>query len=466
MPDLSWRDRVAHAAAADVGRESDEKAIAQARRLAERWVSGTGVGLCAFAVLGAFSGYATTALLLRPVDGHVDAAAALLGIVGLPWLCLAVRGVAIVGLRWRASLLLDWVVPKWLLRGTGRSAMWDAPSRNLIEATARRIGDMVTEGSGHRLAAAASGTCWTVYALVAGVTIWVVTSRVAVGFSWEWESSWISPGFGRAVVEAAAGPLGALVDSKELTPVAPAPFAPADDPEALAVRQTWLRFLTAGVGVYILLPMAVWTMWQIRCMRRAHLCWRPHVVTVSRIGVTPATHPPEPIAAPRRAPFGEGGVCTHVVRLERPEEPGALSAPLDRLADLGDVDSTDDLERVLGSLSASPGRVAVIGWLPSTPDRAIERRLRTLVTASTEAPLLVLDGAKALQRTESPHTTKIRLDDWRTVASATGVTAFECDLAHLSDADHRDLAGAVGHQGGGDGGHEADTESGAAKGDA
>ena len=48
---------------------------------------------------------------------------------------------------------------------------------------------MLAAGFGRRLAAAGSCTCWIVYALVAAATIWIATSRVAVGFGWEWESS-------------------------------------------------------------------------------------------------------------------------------------------------------------------------------------------------------------------------------------------------------------------------------------
>ena len=123
MPDTqNWRDRVARAAAADVGRDADAKTISQARGLADRWLSGAVVGLCAFALLGGFSGYATTVILLRPADRQVDAAAALLGIVFLPWLCLTLRGITMLLLKWRTSLLLDWLAPIWLRRIAGRSA--------------------------------------------------------------------------------------------------------------------------------------------------------------------------------------------------------------------------------------------------------------------------------------------------------------------------------------------------------
>ena len=470
MPDaLNWRDRVARAAAADVGRDADAKTISQARGLADRWLSGAVVGLCAFALLGGFSGYATTVILLRPADRQVDAAAALLGIVVLPWLCLTLRGIAMLLLKWRASLLLDWLAPIWLRRVAGRSAGCDATSQDLTAATTKRIGSMLAEGSkrwpaasnGRRLAAAGSGACWTVYALVAVATIWIATSRIAVGFGWEWESSWLPPDFGRAVVEVASAPLGAFVEGNELTPIAPAPIAPAADPGALAARQAWLGFLTAGVAVYVLLPMVVWTLWQVWMLWRADP-WQPDVVTVARSAVTAATHRPEPVATPRGPPLAGGRVCTHVVRLERPEEATALPATLDRLADLGDVDAAADLERVEGILRARPARIAVVGWLPATPDRGVRRRLQALASASTEAPLLILDGGDVLRRAEPPHTAAIRLDDWRTLASQTGFTPFECDLAELTDASRRSLARTVELGADPDGGRELATASGSA----
>ena len=305
MPDgLSWRDRVARAAAADIGRAADEKTISHARELADRWLSGAVLGLCAFAAMGAFIGYATTAIWLRPADGQVDVVMALLVIVGLPWLCLALRGAAMLLVHSRASLLLlDWLASKVLLRGVGHSSGWGSRSRELAEAIARRIGSMLAAGSGRRLAAAGSGACWTVYALVACATIWIVTSRIAVGFGWEWESSSLPPDFGRAVVEVAAAPLGAFVEGDELTPIAPAPTAPASDPAALAARRAWLRFLTTGVAVYVLLPMVLWTLWQIWMLRQVEH-WRPEVATVSRSAATIARRRREPVAEPLRPPPG------------------------------------------------------------------------------------------------------------------------------------------------------------------
>ena len=263
------------------------------------------------------------------------------------------------------------------------------------------------------------------------------------------------------MVEVAAAPLGAFVERDELTPIAPAPTVPAGDPEALAARQAWLGFLTGGVAVYVLLPMVAWTLWQIWMLWRAENWW-PDGVTVSRCAATATTDRPEPVAAPQRSLPANGGTCTHVIRLERPEEAVALPAPLDRLADLGDVDAAADLERVQEIIRTGLSRIAVVGWLPATPDRGVRRRLRALASASTEAPLLILDGGDALRHAEPSHTAAIRLEDWRSLASQAGVTPFECDLAELTDASRRDLACAVGHGADRAGGRKPTSESGSA----
>ena len=404
---------------------------------------GAGVGLGVLAALGAVAGWTTTAELLRPADVPVHAAAALLVVVGGPWLVLTLRSVVLLLLRRRASPLLGRLVTTGLLRAAARSAGRDARSRDLAAATARRIGSMLAAGSGRRLAAAGSGSFWTSYALVAVATIWIVTARVALGFGWE--SSWIPPSFGRAVVELAAAPLGPLVGSDELTPIAAAPVAPADDPAALAARRAWIRFLTAGVAVYLLLPMAVWTLLQAALGHRRAERWRPAVARRTRAAAA-APRRSEPVPAPPSPSPADGGACTHVVRLERPAEAADLPAPFDRLADLGDVDAAADLERVRETLRADPARVAVVVWLPATPDRGVRRRLRALADATSEAPLLVLDGGEALRRAEPPRTAAIRLEDWRSLARQTGVAVLECDLAELTTASRRVLARAVGHE--------------------
>ena len=404
---------------------------------------GAGVGLGVLAALGAVAGWTATAELLRPTDVPVHAAATLLVVVGGPWLVLTLRSVVLLLLRRRASPLLGRLVTTGLLRAAARSAGRDARSRDLAAATARRIGSMLAAGSGRRLAAAGSGSFWTSYALVAVATIWIVTARVALGFGWE--SSWIPPSFGRAVVELAAAPLGPLVGSDELTPIAAAPVAPADDPAALAARRAWIRFLTAGVAVYLLLPMAVWTLLQAALGHRRAERWRPAVARRTRAAAA-APRRSEPVPAPPSPSPADGGACTHVVRLERPAEVADLPAPFDRLADLGDVDAAADLERVRETLRADPARVAVVVWLPATPDRGVRRRLRALADATSEAPLLVLDGGEALRRAEPPRTAAIRLEDWRSLARQTGVAVLECDLAELTTASRRVLARAVGHE--------------------
>ena len=177
-PARDWRDRTARAAAADIGRASDADAIAQARRLADRGRLGALAGLGLLALLGALAGWTTTAELLRPADGPVHGALALLALAGGPWLLLTLRSLGLLALRRRVSPLLGRIVTTGLLRAAGR----DAAAADLPAATARRLGGMLAAGSGRRLAAAGSGTFWTAYAIVAVATIWIVTARVALGF--------------------------------------------------------------------------------------------------------------------------------------------------------------------------------------------------------------------------------------------------------------------------------------------
>ena len=466
----NWRDRVARAAAADVERASDAATIAEARRLADRGRAGALVGLGGLAALGGVAGWATAAELLGPADAPVHAAAALLAIAGGPWLLLALRSAGLLLLRRRAAPVLGRLVTNGLLRAAGRDAT--APPygrvgsfadakllrrRRLAAATARRIGSMLAAGSGQRLASAGSGVFWTAYALFAVAAIWMVTARVALGFGWE--SSWIPPSLGHAVVEAASAPLGPLIGSSELMPVDPAPLAPADDPEALALRRAWIGFLTAGVTVYLLLPMAVWTLLQAALGHRRAERWRPAVASRSRSAPGAAGRGAGEVVAPvGTTPPEDGEACVHVVRLERPEEAVELPAPLDRLNDLGDIDAAADLERVRRVVHAGEARVVVIGWLPATPDRGVRRRLRALAGASKQTPLLVLDGGDALRRTEPARTAGLRLEDWRTLAGDAGVVLFECDLAALTDASRERLSRAVRHEPAGERALEPRTE--------
>ncbi|MDD9984183.1 MAG: hypothetical protein OXU81_22965 [Gammaproteobacteria bacterium] len=454
----NWRDRAACAAAADVGRDADATTISQARQLADSGRVGAWLCLGILAGLGAVCGWTTSAKLLQSGDGTVNAAYAVLMIVVAPWLFRALWFVALLLLGRRTTPLLGRLVTEGLLWFAARSAKRIETSQDLAAATVRRIGSMLAAGSGGPLTAVGSGVYWTAYALVAGATLWILTAFVALGFNWDLESSWLPPAFGSTLVEFAASPLGVCIGSDELTPIAPAPAAAADDPEALAARRAWLCVLTAGITLYVLLPMAAWAGWQAECARRQAQLWQPTVAPVPRSEVSGRSRG-RPIAAPLSS-AAAGMMCTHVVRLERPGDAVALPKPLDQLVDLGDVDAMADLERVRRILRSGPVRIAVISWLPATPDRGVRRRLQALTSASTETPLLVLDGGNALRRTESDETAHTRLNDWRSLARETGVVAFECDLMALTDASRRRLASAIGHGPNFDGGREPATQSG------
>ena len=274
----------------------DEETILQARGLADRWLSCAWLGLGILGALGALSGWLATSVQLRPADGQVHAEWALVMIVAVPWGFLVVR---VVLLCWRGSLLLDGLVPN-LLRLRNRlapmSLLRGATPQDLTTATPRQIYKMLDDtSSGRSVSALGSSVIWTAYAVAAVATIWIVTNHVALGFGfgWTWESSWVWPSFRREVVEfvraAVEFPglvLGVCIGSDGLTPVASAPAAPDGDPEAFAVRRSWLCALTAGVGAYLLLPMVLWTLFNAVCAYRRAKRWQPVVVAVPRSAAT------------------------------------------------------------------------------------------------------------------------------------------------------------------------------------
>lgn len=470
--DMNWRDHVARAAAEDVGRAGDEEAISQARRVVENWLSCCKWALVILVLSGALLGWLETSVLLRSADGQIHAEWTLMVIVATPLPVLAVRCVLRLG---GGSLLLDRFVP--MLQGlrcllVSVSLPQDATTQDLTAKTTKKLyGALADKESGRPLSAplsaAGSSVFWTAYAFAALGTILIVASVTGLGFGfgWRWESSLFGLDLRREVVEFVRGMIEfpalvlGCIGSDGLTPVAPAPIAP-DDSETLAVRRSWVCALTAGVGVYVLFPMALWTVWNLSSAKRKMDGWQPSVASVSQ-SAAPATIPRnEPTPAPMRPRTAGGEPCTHLVRLEWPEEAVTLPAPLDGIVDLGNVDAAADLERVREILSAAPARVAIIGWLPVSPDRGIRGKLKTLAGASTHAPLLVLDGGHALRRADPPRTVAVRLDDWRKAASETGVEPFECDLAELTEASRRDLARAVGRGADHDVGREPPTASG------
>ena len=475
--DRNWREEVARAAAVDVGRAEDEETISQARRVVEIWLSCWKWALVILVLSGALFGLLETSVLLRPADGQIHAEWTLMVIVATPLFGLALR---CVFRFWGGSLLLDWFVPRlqWLPnRPASESLPQDATTQDLTEKTTKRLYGALTDKESGRplsasLSAAGSSVFWTAYAIAALGTILIVAfvTGLGFGFGWTWESSLIGLDLRREVVEFVRGMVEfpalvlGCIGSDGLAPVAPAPIAP-DHPETLAVRRSWVCALTAGIGVYVLLPMALWTVCNVVSVKRKmdgwqRDGWQRNVASVSQ-SAAPATIPRnEPAPAPMRPRTAGGEPCTHLVRLEWPGEAVTLPAPLDGIVDLGNVDAAADLERVREILSAAPARVAIIGWLPVSPDRGIRGKLETLAGASTHAPLLVLDGGHALRRAEPPRTVAVRLDDWRKAASETGVEPFECDLAKLTGALRRDLARAVGRGADHDVGREPPTASG------
>ena len=488
----NWRDYVARTAAAEVGRAKDKKTISEARQFLDRWLSITKLALGMLVVLGALSGWQAVSVWLRPADGQVHAEWALMVIVAPPWAALAAR--IVLMLLNCGSLLFDWLVP--MLLSPQRGLLWvrnQFPSMSrprgaepweLFTATTNAIGCMLvdkSDGAGRPLSALGHGVFWTAYAMASCATIWIVTSHVALGFGfgWTWESSTFSPSlrlhvveFVRAAVELPA-PVLACIGNDGLMPVAPVPVAP-DDAETLAVRRSWLCALTAGVGAYLLVPMVLWTLYSFVRAYRKITGWKPDGASEQSSdkplsAATGTRLPREPAATPSRPPPAGGGVCTHVVRLEPPEDAVALPAPLDGLYDLGHVDEDADLERVRGELERlrgmthdGPVRIAVVGWLPVSPDRRIKRWLSDLANASTAAPLLVLDGYHRLRGDNPADNAQTRLGNWQNFASDAGLESFECDLAKLTDSGRRDLVRVTGLGDGSDRRREPTTESGSA----
>jgi hypothetical protein len=411
-----WRGRVAAIAATDVGRRDDVEAVADARRLVDRGVLGASLAFTALALAGAIAGWTATGGLLDPAESRVHAPAMLAIVVGIPWCLFFARVLLLLTLRRRVSPWLGRLVPAGLIRfaGGGRET--------LARAVARRIGEMLAVGAGRPLATAGTGTFWTAYATAAILAIWFATARVAFGFGWE--SSWLPPEVGEAVVELTAAPIELLVDLSALEPVAAPPITPADDPEALQVRRTWILFLSAGITAYLLLPMFVWTMFNAAVGHLRADRWRPPETTAPTTRRAPTTPKPTNTADPEP---GERIGCTHLVRVERPADASPLPDAFTDLEDLGDDDAGDALTG-----DDAPGRLAIVAWSPATPDRGIRRRLSRLGELSSESPLLILDGGDRLRRAESPASIAVRLDDWRRLAGELGFDLLECDLGTLT----------------------------------
>ena len=429
-PARTWRDRVARAAAADTGRPLDHSTVERARRLTDRGVIGARIGFLIIALLGAFAGWTATAELIRPADTPVHAPLLLAGTVALPWLIVALRALMLLAFRRRAMPVLGRLIPIGLVRMIRRGVRQPA-SPALAEATARHTSAMLANGSGRRLASAGGGVFWTVYGIAAIGTIWLSTARVAYGFGWE--SSWLSPSLGRSVTRAAAAPIDVLPgfdDLQNLVPVASPPTAAADDPEALELRRAWISFLTAGIGLYLVIPMGLWTLGNAGLGHWRAERWRPKGVQIpgaihvrSTPVASPGTSPPEGSA--RTDPPSR---ITHRVELERPATAAPLPECLAELQDLGSIDQGADVERVAGISSQRDLGLAIIAWMPNTPDRGVRRRLREIAERAAVPPLVILDGGDHLRRAEPPANVAIRIGDWREALSELGLESLDVDL--------------------------------------
>lgn len=403
--------------------------------MVDRGLAGAGLALAILAGLGGVAGWTASSELIGTPEAPVHGAALLVSIAIVPWLLLATRRTFLLLLRRRGMPLLGRLVPAGLVRATTSFAGPEGEPA-LATAVGRRVAAVLAEGSGRRLANAGTGVFWSAFAAAAILAIWLATARVALGFGWE--SSWLPPGLGQAITELAASPLAPIIGTEELRPVAPPPTAPADDLEALAARRTWIHFLTAGIAIYLLLPMLLWTAVNAAIGHVQAERWRPHTPpsptdrTRPRVDAFADPDHSSPVAS-------SGSGATHLVRLEHPSGENPLPPPLDGLVDLGSLDDGGAITRLTDRLGSGTARPVVVAWLPTTPDRGVRRRLRDLRTAVPDGLLLVLDGGEDLRRAEPPATVALRLEDWRTLAHELALETIEADLTRLTDANRARL---------------------------
>ena len=431
-----WRDRVAHAAVQAAKGEVDATSFASARRIVDRGLAAAAGGFAMLTVAGAVTGWTTTAELMRPPEVPVHGPLLLATLVLVPWSLFLLRWLALKALRTRGRSLLGRLVPFAMVRGMGgsRDDGSTGTASTLAAEAGRETARMLAAGSGRRLAAAGGGLFWVAYAVAGIATIWLSSARVAYGFGWE--SSWLSPSIGEAATRIMSAPLSALSigpGTDALVPIASAPEAPADDPEALAARRAWIQFLTVGTGVYLLLPMGLVTIVNAAIGHLLAERWRPSVTSRNLEVTRRRTNPTAPtVENPRPHDRSEPGKASHLVTLERPG--GAdLPASLATLRNLGSLDAAEDATRVAKALQADHDRLVVLAWLPTTPDRGVRRRLKTIMTNTTPPPLVVLDGGTHLRDSEPATTVSIRLADWHSLLDDLDCPWIECDLASTTE---------------------------------
>ncbi|MCP4836968.1 MAG: DUF2868 domain-containing protein [Phycisphaera sp.] len=437
----TWRDRVARAAARET--DDDFETIVAAKRIVDRGLLTAILGFAALAVTGGFAGWTATTELMRPAETPVHAPLLLSTIILVPWLLLLLRWLVFRLVGTRGGTILGRLVPFALVRGMGGGGHGSSPALGL--AAGRQTARMLANGSGRRMATAAGALFWVSYGLLAIAAIWLSTARVAYGFGWE--SSWLSPSIGRTATSVLSAPISVLSlgpDVDSLVPVDPPPSAPANDADALATRREWIRFLSIGIGIYLVLPMGLLTIVNAAIGHWRAERWRPMPRPEETNRTTRTTVPSSPIVESTRSesPKSPAGRVTHLAALEEPLPRRDLPALLGGLEDLGSLDAGESATTVARTVDEANGRILVIAMLSTTPDRGVRRLLDAVRTTGT-TPLVMLDGGDALRRAEPARTVAIRMEDWKQLLQELGFDWFECDLSSATATSLRLLEDAM-----------------------
>ncbi|MCH2162498.1 MAG: DUF2868 domain-containing protein, partial [Phycisphaerales bacterium] len=390
-------------------------------------VAATGMMVLGLGIIGAFIGFTTTGELLRHDNGPVHAAAALVIIAGAPWLLIAIRTFIVAALRRRAGGLIGRLVPGTLRTVATRNR--GPEDERLSFAIAQQLGRMLAGPAGRWLATLGSGAFWCGYAIAAFLAIWFFSARVALGFGWE--SSWLPPELGRSVAMATSAPLKPILGEFELIPVEAPPTAAADDPTALERRRTWVTYLSGGVAIYLLLPMGAWTILAAGLGHLAAERWRPSDEAGSDLTPPRPGSPPEP-KSPNLPLNSNASAITCIVGLERPTNAPWPPPSMGETQVMNIVNNHESRDAAIASLQSERPRTAIIGWLPSSPDRGVERLVSSLTSACGGDAILILDGGDALRTREAIDNVRIRHADWLNLAAACKLPVAEFDFQHLS----------------------------------
>ena len=403
-----------------------------ARRMIDRAVAATGIMVLALGVIGAFIGFTTTGELLRQDNGPIHAAAALVIIAGGPWLLIAIRTLILVVMRRRSGGLIGRLVPGTLRAVATRHR--DPEDERLSFALAQQLGRMLAGPAGRWLASLGSGAFWSGYAIAAFLAIWFFTARVALGFGWE--SSWLPPELGRSVTMATSAPLTPILGEFQLEPVDTPPSAAADDPTALERRRAWVTYLSGGVAIYLLLPMGAWTVLAAGLGHLAAERWRPSDQPGPDLSPTPPASSPEP-DSPNLPLNNNPSAITCIVGLERPTDAPWPPPTTGETQVMNIVNDHESRNVAIANLQQARPRTAIIGWLPSSPDRGVERLVSSLASACGGNAILILDGGDALRARETTDNVRIRHADWMNLAASCNLPIAEFDFQQLTSASRK-----------------------------